>query len=152
MMESPSVSLRDRVEALRLPSRVDDPRAGGGRAWLPWVLCLLLAGATVSMAMRTPKAPEPAAGAAAPQAGSGDRAPAPAAAEAGPREAGKPAVAAGAVALEAKGYLIPAHQLQVSPIEVSGRILKLNFEEGKHVQQGEILAELDKTSYEADLA
>src|SRR5436309_2772700 len=79
-------------------------------------------------------------------------APAPAAAEPGAPRPAAAAVAPGAVALEAKGYLIPAHQLQVSPIEVSGRILKLNFEEGKHVQQDEILAELDKTSYQADLA
>jgi HlyD family secretion protein len=156
MIESPNVSLRDRVEALRLPGRVDDPRAGGGRGWLPWVLCLLLAGATTSMALRTPQVPQAVSegGGAQPAAKAGAQSqPVPAAANPGlPAARGPAAVTPGAVALEAKGYLIPAHQLQVSPIEVSGRILKLNFEEGKHVQQGEILAELDKTSYEADLA
>src|SRR5947207_2178602 len=133
MIEPPNVSLRDRVEALRLPGRVDDPRASSGRGWLPWVLCLLLAGSTVSMALRTPKASqttESGTGQPAAKAGAPDQQ-APAAAEAGARP-GAPAVAPGTVALEAKGYIIPAHQLQVSPIEVSGRILKLNFEEGKH--------------------
>ena len=49
----PPVSLRDRVESLRLPSEVDDPRRANTRiAWLPWALCILLALGTLSLAVR----------------------------------------------------------------------------------------------------
>jgi HlyD family secretion protein len=51
---------------------------------------------------------------------------------------------------EAQGYIIPAHQILVSP-QVSGRIVKLNIEEGRRVQKGDILAELEDTEYKADV-
>jgi len=60
-----------------------------------------------------------------------------------------PAGAPGYVVLESKGYIIPVHQIQVSP-KVSGMVMKLNFEEGKHVTKGEILAELETVDYQAD--
>jgi multidrug resistance efflux pump len=56
---------------------------------------------------------------------------------------------AGSIALESKGYIIPAHQILVSP-EVSGRIMKLNVEEGRRVAQGEVLAEIETVQYQAD--
>jgi multidrug resistance efflux pump len=55
----------------------------------------------------------------------------------------------GAVALESKGYIIPAHQILVSP-QVSGRIEKLIIEEGRRVQKGDVLAVLESTDYKAD--
>lgn len=53
------------------------------------------------------------------------------------------------VMLEAKGYIIPAHQILVSP-KVSGMITMLQVEEGRRVEQGELLAVLESTEYESD--
>jgi multidrug resistance efflux pump len=57
----------------------------------------------------------------------------------------------GEVVLQAKGYVIPAHQVQVSP-KVGGMILRLNkrFEEGQFFKEGEELAWLETDDYEAD--
>lgn len=53
------------------------------------------------------------------------------------------------IALESRGYVIAKHQVLVSP-QVSGRILTLNIEEGRRVVKGEILAEIERTEYQAD--
>ncbi len=53
-------------------------------------------------------------------------------------------------ALVSSGYILPIHQIQVSP-KVSGMIVKLNFEEGMAVKKGFILAELETVEYQADL-
>ena len=53
------------------------------------------------------------------------------------------------IALESRGYVIAKHQVLVSP-QVSGRILSLNIEEGRRVVKGEILAEVERTEYQAD--
>jgi multidrug resistance efflux pump len=55
------------------------------------------------------------------------------------------------VVLQAKGYVVPAHQVQVSP-KVGGMILKLNkrFEEGQFFKEGEPLAWLEPDDYQAD--
>src|SRR5205823_6348540 len=58
--------------------------------------------------------------------------------------------AKGDVALEAKGYIVPAHQILVSP-KVSGMIVQLNVEEGRRVTKGDVLAVLESTDYAADL-
>lgn len=62
-----------------------------------------------------------------------------------------PVAASGDIVLEAKGYVIPAHQILVSPL-VSGRIMSLSIEEGRRVEKGDILAELETTEYAADVA
>jgi HlyD family secretion protein len=70
-----------------------------------------------------------------------------------PDARGLPATGAakGEVALESKGYIVPAHQILVSP-QVSGRILTLNVEEGKRVTKGDVLAVLESTDYQADVS
>ena len=45
------------------------------------------------------------------------------------------AAAKGDIVLEAKGYIVPAHQILVSP-KVSGMICQLDVEEGRRVKQG----------------
>jgi multidrug resistance efflux pump len=55
----------------------------------------------------------------------------------------------GDVVLESKGYIIPAHQIQVSP-KVGGMVTDLNIEEGLRVKQGQILARIEMDNYEAD--
>lgn len=54
-----------------------------------------------------------------------------------------------AIVHQSSGYVVPRHQVLVSP-QVSGRLMSLNIEEGRRVQKGEILAEVDRTEYEAD--
>ncbi|WP_425617421.1 HlyD family secretion protein [Anatilimnocola sp. NA78] len=63
--------------------------------------------------------------------------------------AAAPVGRAGTTALESQGYIIPAHQILVSP-QVSGRIIELHIEEGRRVNKGEILAKLESTEYQAD--
>lgn len=63
-----------------------------------------------------------------------------------PNAAGRP----GNTALESQGYIIPAHQILVSP-QVSGRIVELHIEEGRRVEKGEVLAKLEDTEYQADV-
>src|SRR5262249_50374727 len=86
-------TLSDRVRSLRLPDRVDVPRSGGG--WLPWLLCGLLAVSLgvvgvqfVRAKMRDARSDADRKLAAAPPEGGGE-----------------------AVVLEAKGYVIAAHQI-----------------------------------------
>jgi HlyD family secretion protein len=144
-------TLQDRVQALRLPDKVDLPGKSGG-GWLPWAICVLLALATVSLAARVNSLPAPGpAGIAPATAQSSAIAPGPSAAT--PGVAGTiNAPASGATVLESKGYVIAAHQIQVSPIEVSGLVKELYIEEGKRFKNGDVLAVLDRTSFEADEA
>jgi multidrug resistance efflux pump len=150
----PTATLRERVQSLRLPERVDCGRGGRG-GWLPWALCLLLAASTVSLAARvyTAPPPEPTQPAAVPNQQASAKADASGGSPASKSTSApdnKPTV--GAVVLESKGYIIPAHQIQVSPIEVGGRVLELFVEEGKRFKKGDVLAILEKTSYEAQVA
>jgi len=144
MSNTAKLTLRDRVERLRLPGQADAPRAAA-TPWLPWVLTLLLALSTVSLAIRLALRPTATAGAAVGEAATNapsDKIQTPSAAPTDARS--------NPVVLESKGYIIPAHQIQVSPIEVAGRIVELFIEEGKQFNKGDVLAQLDKSSYEAE--
>jgi HlyD family secretion protein len=55
----------------------------------------------------------------------------------------------GDIILEAKGYIVPAHQILVSP-KVSGMIVTLDVEEGRRVGKGDVLAVLESTDYQAE--
>jgi HlyD family secretion protein len=142
--EGADEQLRQRVRSLRLP---DDCGSDGSRTrWLPWILCLALLGSTVALGylryidkttvattgnapLQQPVAAAPKStatkGSAAPQASSGD------------------------VALEWTGYIIPAHQILVSP-KVNGMVVKLLITESQRVKKGEVLAELEDTEFRAD--
>jgi HlyD family secretion protein len=148
-----SASLRERVQSLRLPDRVDSGRGSRG-GWLPWALCLLLAASTASLAARVYTAPpaEPAKAGAVQTPSVSQKTDAPVAATSQTSTATTNKPAPGDVVLESKGYIIPAHQIQVSPIEVGGRVLELFVEEGKRFKKGDVLAVLEKTSYEAQEA
>lgn len=67
-----------------------------------------------------------------------------------PTGASASAVPQGEIALEAKGYIIPAHQSLVSP-KVSGMIVELLIEEGKRFNAGDLLAVIEKKEYQFDL-
>jgi multidrug resistance efflux pump len=129
------VSLQDRVRSLRLPDR----QSGGGSSWLPWALCAVLGLTTAYFGYVIAAAPAPAKEA---EKSAADKLldDAPHAVREGPR---------GDVALEAKGYIIPARQIQVSP-KVGGTVLKLDVVEGKRVKEGEILCVIEDIDYKAD--
>jgi len=138
--ETLETELAERVRSLRIAEhRETVPRRF---AWLPWSLAAALALVCAYLAYDrlTPT-----------RESASDDKPVPARdASTGKVTAASEAVASsGEVALEAKGYVIPVHQIQVSP-KVAGMVMKIYFEEGKRVQKGDILAELETTEYLAD--
>ena len=70
--------------------------------------------------------------------------------EAQPGAPPAPVAPTGDVILESKGYIIPAHQILISP-KVNGMVLALNFEEGQRVKKDDVLAELESVDYKADV-
>src|SRR5690348_8103054 len=108
---SPSApaTLADRVRSLRLPSQA--AVAPARTNWLPWVLVAVLLLTSLALGYAA--------------FGPGRAGAARAAETAAPN--GPDAVAgSGDVVLESKGYIIPAHQIQVSP-KVGGMVTELYF-------------------------
>lgn len=137
-------SLSDRVRSLRLPDQPASKRSAS--SWLAWLLVVLLGGTTAylgylahgySIAVgqlsqeNAQEAANPALGKVVPVA------------------AGAPVAASGKVVLESKGYVIPVHLILVSP-KVGGMVVRLDIEEGKRVEKGHILAQLETVDYQAD--
>lgn len=138
-----TATLTDRVKELRLAGKLDVPKAGGGTAWLPWLLCALLAVGWAGFAIKWYRG-APAKSTDGPTDG--------AAASPGSSAAARGSTADDTVALEVKGYLIPTQSISISPIDVAGRVVKLNIEEGMSFHKGDVLAEIDSTPYRAILA
>jgi multidrug resistance efflux pump len=131
-----TASLSERVRSLRLPEHVSKPRPKSST--LPWLLCALFALSTAGLGVYafTPRAPD------APGVSTDS--------PAGTLTGGSAALAgSGDVVLESKGYIIPAHQIQVSP-KVSGMVTELYIEEGKWFEKDQVLAELEDIDYKAD--
>jgi HlyD family secretion protein len=138
-------SLSDRVKELRLSGKMDDGRAKtGGTAWLPWVLCFFLAVGWAGYAIKWYRA---APGKSKDDAGD----PTAAMSSSGRGSPGDPRTM-DAVTLEVKGYLIPTQQISISPIDVAGRVIELNIEEGMSFKKGDVLAQIDPTPFKAQLA
>jgi HlyD family secretion protein len=136
------LSLRERVQSLRLPDR--PPPRRSPLALLPWVLCLIFFVAAVVMGMRaSPSAPSET-----DEESRRDR-------DKSLAAAAPAAIAPGDVMLESKGYIVPIHQIQVSP-KVSGMIVSLRtssgalLEEGLVVKKGDVMAVLEKVDYESE--
>lgn len=144
MAESANLSMRDRVAMLRLPEQADNTAPRNSMSWLPWVLTMLLAASTMSLLIRSFKLAPAVSAAPIPTAPIAIATPTPS------KSTLAAPVAPGAVALESKGYIIAAHQIQVSPVEVAGRIVELNIEEGRRFKKNDVLAVLDTSSYEAE--
>lgn len=126
------LSLSDRVRSLRLPDRGGRP---SGFSWVPWILCLFLAGSTLFFALRSTGPSEADKDAEARKASPGQ----------GPARG----EIQGDIALEAKGYLMPVDFVRVSP-KVNAMILKVHFEEGMRVKKNDPLAELETKDFEYD--
>ncbi len=139
--------LVNRVQQLRLDNQVGAFKSGGGRgSWLPWVLCGLLAvtwaGVGVRWYRNAGTSPDPDGPASAPSA-----APAVGSASSG----GAASAAPGEILLQLKGNLIPSLQIAVSPTDVGGRVVEVNFKEGDRVKKDFILARLDPENYQREL-
>jgi multidrug efflux pump subunit AcrA (membrane-fusion protein) len=144
---SPSVSangdLVNRVQQLRLGDQLGTGNRRSRGSWLPWVLCALLALTWLSVSIRgtkwagtkTDDGSAPAPGATAPSASAPRAGDAP------------PAVAPGEIVFQLKGNLIPFLQLTLSPIDVGGEVIEINFKEGDRVQKDKVLARLRDTRY-----
>ncbi len=131
--------LVNRVQGLRLDSQIGAVKAGSNRgSILPWVLCGMLA---VSWAVAGVKWYR-AAGAKPDDAI--------AAAAAAPRSSGsvgeKP-VATGEILLQLKGKMIPSLQIAVSPRDVGGELIEVDFSEGKLVKEKDVLAKIVDAQY-----
>jgi multidrug resistance efflux pump len=120
---------------LRLPERPADPP--GRRAWLPWLLCGLLAATTGYLLVAQPRAKSanpvdstPTSGQVTPPTGNAPQTP-------------------GAIILETKGYIFATHPYKVGPNQVGSKIIWLpkRFLEGQWFSKGDPLAKLDNTEY-----
>ena len=141
-IDNGAAALHDRVRSLSLPTQ---PTARPRSAVMPWALCLILLLTTCAFGYRAYRV-----GALTPGASPSSDTQTETPRELTPTSA--PAVASsGEVVLQAKGYVVPAHQVQVSP-KVGGMIRKLNgrFEEGQFFEEGEPLAWLETDDYRAD--
>lgn len=137
-------TLTDRVKELRLTGKMDIPKTATGTSWLPWLLCFFLAVGWAGFGIKWYRG-APAKNAEPPS----DSA---AAALPGSTSAGRNPTAEDTVALEVKGYLIPTQSISISPIDVAGRVVELNIEEGMRFKKGDVLAKIDSTPYQAFLA
>jgi HlyD family secretion protein len=163
---TPTLSLDARVRSLKIAKedRLDNQRSG---SWFPWLLVIALGIGCAWLAYRDDKIasmvgfsrpndeqkiadtpPNPAASAspkpASTTATTPTKSPAPSSGNDAPSGTSNP------IALESRGYVIAKHQVLVSP-QVSGRIVSLNIEEGRRVIKGDVLAEVERTEYQADV-
>ena len=128
-----------RVRSLRLPQQ---PSGGSTGRWLLWTLCLLLAASTAVLGYlqytqpQTPPPVKETSTTAGVPNGSSSVAPAAMA-------------SSDDFALESKGYIIPAHQILVSP-KVNGMVVKLRITESQRVRKNDVLAELEDTEFRTD--
>lgn len=147
----PTTSLSDRVRSLRLPQT--PIHSQGVATWLILLVVVLLLGEIALgagfflMSHRTPSTEELAKAVSAVQKTTQ-------AAEELETLVQRPngvngTTPAGSVILESKGYIIPVHQIQVSP-KVNGMVLELNIQEGQRVPKDFVLAKLETTEYQTE--
>jgi multidrug resistance efflux pump len=149
-------ALSKKVQSLRISDAAVYDRSGSSK--LAWFLCLVLACSTGYFAWRVYGVPvEQSAEDGAALGSTGPVSPADSSTQ---PESTKP----GGVVLDSKGYVVPAHQILVSP-KVNGMVKYLRvhkrdqppeeglvLEEGLRVTKGDILAQLESTDYESDVA
>jgi HlyD family secretion protein len=145
--------LVNRVQQLRLNNQIGADRGGkgSGASWLPWTLCLVMGVLWAGIGIRSYRAPASSTLADAQPVANTNSTATPATGSTS-AIAQTTAVAAGSIQLEVKGYIVPAQQIAVSPIEVSGRLVELNVVEGKLFKKGEVLARLEDISYQSQFA
>jgi len=142
-------SLEERVRELQIKDKIEAKKSGGAALWLPWILCGMMLFVTLSVGWQAYLNPG-AAKARSPGAANGDKK-SNAASNSTAADTGSEPVASGTLVLETRGYIVPAHQIQVSPIEVAGRIKEIKFEEGQWFEQGQELAKIDDVLFAAEV-
>lgn len=128
-------SLADRVRSLRLPDRPVRPQ--GRSSWFPWLCCLLALGAAGYMGWQLRQT----------QAALSEQADEPTEAAVSTSSFPTTPNGSGKAFLETGGYLLPVRRVQISP-KVGGQVIKLFYEEGEYVKEGEPLAHIDRTKYD----
>ena len=138
--------LRERVQKLRIGGN-GSAKGGGGRvAWLPWLLCAGLALAWGAYAIR----------------GYGQKG---VTTETAPTTPSTKVTDpdGNEVVLSVKGYLVPARQISVSPIDVGGKVVELRpaparngrpetpFAEGALYEKDDVIAVLQSDAYKAQV-
>ena len=150
-------SLGERVRALRLQPGASKARPRS--SWLPWGLTLIALTTAGLFAYRAYRLASEGGAAPGDQPAAGESSKSPVAGDSNPTSgqttsntASQPATATGDVVLDSKGYVIAAHQIQLSP-QVGGEIVWLdpNFKEGAVYKKGDKLAEVDPVIYAAQL-
>jgi multidrug resistance efflux pump len=137
-------ALSDRVRSLRLGDGPGGKPRGSRAGFIPWAGCAVLLLTTLVFGLKAFRAPRAA------EAPPGDAEVAKA--KETPNVTARTAAPTGEVLLEARGYVIAAHQIQISP-QVGGEIVWLdpNFKEGAIYTKGDKLAEIDPVIYKAQL-
>ncbi|MSR56151.1 MAG: HlyD family efflux transporter periplasmic adaptor subunit [Planctomycetaceae bacterium] len=146
--------LSEKVRSLRISQT---PARKGSGSMIPWLLCLALAVSTGYFAYLSSE----------PNRESGETALGslvPKLADSSPGAQPVAVAGSGGVVLESKGYIVPTHKILLSP-KVNGMVKYLRIqdpdkppeegialEEGMRVKKGDILAVLESTDYEADVA
>lgn len=125
--------LLNRVQQLRLDPHLGREAGGRGIAWLPWSLLVVMALAWAGMGIRGYR-----------DEATNKKNTAPIPPETETKQAG-------GKLLDLKGYLVPARQIAVSPIDVAGRVVELNIVEGKKFNKGDILAKIEDTNFLAQV-
>jgi multidrug resistance efflux pump len=143
--ENGPATLSDRVRSLRLGGRAATPRAPRSR-YLPWILCAVLLVTTAAFGYRAYRMSPGVSGGSAPTA----EAPKSATPTSGamPSES---VAATGEVVLQAKGYVVAFHSIQVSP-KVGGMLVWVdpNLLEGRIFKKGQELARIEDVDYRAE--
>lgn len=159
-----NLSLDDRVRSLKIAKedRLDNQRSGG---WFAWLLVVGLSVACAWLAFRDDQFASMLGFARPVEESKTETSPKPTSASSSSTASPTTSVStkasdgslstqtptsANPIALESRGYVIAKHQVLVSP-QVSGRIVSLNIEEGRRVVKGEVLAEVERTEYQADV-
>jgi HlyD family secretion protein len=127
----PPHELRERVRALALPEHARPGR--GVLGIVAWALVVILAGANGYLLYLLWKLPAAAVESPAAQTPA----------------TSSSAASTGAIATEGKGYIVPVHQILVTP-KVSGTLVEVNIEVGMRVEQGAVLAVVEDTEYRHD--
>lgn len=143
-------SIKERVRELQLTNRLDGAKGakgGSSTSWLPWMLCILMALAWAGVGVRWYKNNGSGGAATASSSSNSDANPVKSKAA---DNTGK-SYGEGELVLTSKGYLIPSHSIPISPIDVAGRVIELNIEEGLTFKKGDVLAVIDSTRFKADV-
>ena len=135
-----SRDMKERVQRLRIGGPTERAKGLlGGITWLPWILCGVLSLAWAGVGLRSYKMTPTDA----------DNGPVAVSTNKSGGSSGGGTASQSITIAPVKGYLVPAQQIAVSPIDVGGRLTEHYFVEGQQYAKGTVLAKIDSKNYEA---